>query len=103
VVYVCLTQVIYVYPLHAHFSPQVQGFVEDSGGNKASFLIGKWDESMYHSNFDTSSVKSADQLQDASLLWEKNKPAPDPARYNLSSFAITLNELTPGLQVWMQT
>jgi oxysterol-binding protein 1 len=85
-----------------HFPPQVQGFVEDSGGNKASFLIGKWDESMYYSIFDTSKVKSADQLQGASLLWEKNKPAPDPTRYNLSAFAITLNELTPGLQVRMQ-
>ncbi|KAL6857039.1 hypothetical protein ACP4OV_018421 [Aristida adscensionis] len=76
----------------------VQGFVEDNNGNKASFLIGKWDESMHYSNLDTSKVKNADQLPGASLLWEKNKPAPNPTRYNLSSFAITLNELTPGLQ-----
>ncbi|XP_037465462.1 oxysterol-binding protein-related protein 2A-like isoform X1 [Triticum dicoccoides] len=76
----------------------VQGFVEDNDGKKASFLIGKWDESMYYSNLDTSKVKSADQLQGASLLWEKNKPSPNPTRYNLSSFAITLNELTPELQ-----
>ncbi|PAN33675.1 hypothetical protein PAHAL_6G037300 [Panicum hallii] len=76
----------------------VQGFVEDNDGNKASFLIGKWDESMYYSNSDTFKVRSADQLKGASLLWEKNKPAPNPTRYNLSSFAITLNELTPGLQ-----
>ncbi|XP_062192636.1 oxysterol-binding protein-related protein 2A-like isoform X1 [Phragmites australis] len=76
----------------------VQGFVEDNAGNKASFLVGKWDESMYYSNLDTFKVKSADQLQGASLLWERNKPAPNPTRYNLSSFAITLNELTPGLQ-----
>uniref|UniRef100_A0A0A9FM80 Uncharacterized protein n=1 Tax=Arundo donax TaxID=35708 RepID=A0A0A9FM80_ARUDO len=53
---------------------------------------------MYYSNLDAFKVKSADQLQGASLLWEKNKPAPNPTRYNLSSFAITLNELTPGLQ-----
>lgn len=76
----------------------VQGFVEDNGGNRASYLIGKWDESMYYSNSDTFKVRSADQLKGASLLWEKNKPAPNPTRYNLSSFAITLNELTPGLQ-----
>ncbi|XP_062195198.1 oxysterol-binding protein-related protein 2A-like isoform X2 [Phragmites australis] len=76
----------------------VQGFVEDNDGNKASFLIGKWDESMYYSNLDTFKVKSADQLQGASVLWEKNKPAANPTRYNLSSFTITLNELTPGLQ-----
>lgn len=77
----------------------VQGFVEDNDGKKASFLIGKWVESMYYSSLDTSKVKSVDQLQGAaSLLWEKNKPSPNPTRYNLSSFAITLNELTPGLQ-----
>ncbi|CAO2186994.1 unnamed protein product [Urochloa humidicola] len=76
----------------------VQGFVEDKDGNRASFLIGKWDESMYYSNSDTFKVRSADQLKGASLLWGKNKPAPNPTRYNLSSFAITLNELTPGLQ-----
>ncbi|CAD6246690.1 unnamed protein product [Miscanthus lutarioriparius] len=34
-------------------SIHVQGFVEDNNGNKASFLIGKWDESMYCSNSDT--------------------------------------------------
>ncbi|KAJ1267328.1 hypothetical protein BS78_07G047300 [Paspalum vaginatum] len=76
----------------------VQGSVEDTDEKKASFLIGKWDESMYYSNSDTFKVKNADQLKGASLLWEKNKPAPNPTRYNLSSFAITLNELTPGLQ-----
>ena len=97
---VCLFHPLhYVYLLHA-LCPQVQGFVEDNNGNKASFLIGKWDESMYCSDSDTFKVKSADQLKGASLLWEKNKPAPNPTRYNLSSFAITLNELTPGLQVW---
>uniref|UniRef100_A0A0E0I7C2 PH domain-containing protein n=1 Tax=Oryza nivara TaxID=4536 RepID=A0A0E0I7C2_ORYNI len=76
----------------------VQGFVEDDDGNKPSFLIGKWDENMYYSNLDTSKVKSVDQLKGAVLLWEKNKPSPNPTRYNLSSFAITLNELSPDLQ-----
>ncbi|KAL5230142.1 hypothetical protein ABZP36_028918 [Zizania latifolia] len=76
----------------------VQGFVEDNDGNKASFFIGKWDENMYYSNLDTSKVKSVDQLKGASLLWEKNKPSLNPTRYNLSSFAITLNELSPELQ-----
>jgi len=96
----CLHICICIYLLHALY-PQVQGFVEDNDGNKASFLIGKWDESMYYSNSDSFKVRSADQLKGASLLWEKNKPAPNPTRYNLSSFAITLNELTPGLQVWV--
>lgn len=36
---------------------------------------------------------------EATLLWEKNEPPANPTRYNLSSFAITLNELTPNLKV----
>lgn len=36
------------------------------------------------------------------LLWKKNEPAANPTRYNLSSFAITLNELTPGLKVGLE-
>jgi hypothetical protein len=88
-----------IHSMHTPSFPQVQGFVEDNGGKKASFLIGKWDENMYYSNLDTSKIRSADQLQGASLLWEKSKPSPNPTRYNLSSFAITLNELTPELQV----
>lgn len=31
-------------------------------------------------------------------LWTKNPPAVDPTRYNLTSWAIKLNELTPGLK-----
>jgi hypothetical protein len=89
----------YIFIPCLHFlCPQVQGFVEDDDGNKPSFLIGKWDENMYYSNLDTSKVKSVDQLKGAVLLWEKNKPSPNPTRYNLSSFAITLNELSPDLQ-----
>ncbi len=90
----------YIFIPCLHFlCPQVQGFVEDDDGNKPSFLIGKWDENMYYSNLDTSKVKSVDQLKGAVVLWEKNKPSPNPTRYNLSSFAITLNELSPDLQV----
>lgn len=36
---------------------------------------------------------------DASLLWKRDMPPENPTRYNLTSFAITLNELTPGLKV----
>lgn len=37
---------------------------------------------------------------EASSLWKKNKLPLNCTRYNLTSFAITLNELTPGLKVW---
>ncbi|XP_011081217.1 oxysterol-binding protein-related protein 2A [Sesamum indicum] len=75
---------------------QVHGFVEDATGKKVAQLFGKWDDSMCFINGDgTGNVKGRSE---ASLLWKRNKPSPNPTRYNLTSFAITLNELTPGLK-----
>lgn len=52
---------------------------------------------MYYINGEwTSKPKDSSIL---SLLWTRNNPPPNLTRYNLSSFAITLNELTPGLKV----
>lgn len=78
---------------------QVHGFIEDGNGTKVARLYGKWDDSMYYIKGDTT-TKMKD-LSDASLLWKRSKPPPNLTRYNLTSFAITLNELTPGLQVEM--
>lgn len=36
---------------------------------------------------------------DELMLWKSEKPVPDLTRYNLTSFAITLNELTLDLKV----
>ena len=36
---------------------------------------------------------------DESMLWKSKKPPPNHTRYNLTSFAITLNELTLELKV----
>ncbi|KAJ0962052.1 hypothetical protein J5N97_029880 [Dioscorea zingiberensis] len=78
---------------------QVQGFVEDSMGTKVATLRGKWDDSLYYTaGADVSKTKGSMSPQKASLLWQRSKPPTDPTRYNLSSFAITLNELTPELQ-----
>ncbi|KAJ6308303.1 hypothetical protein OIU76_017976 [Salix suchowensis] len=78
---------------------QVQGFVEDVSGNKVASLFGKWDDSMYYTTGDgTGKPKDRVTSSNATLLWKSNKPPPNLTRYNLSSFAITLNELTPGLQ-----
>ncbi|XP_016443331.1 oxysterol-binding protein-related protein 2A-like [Nicotiana tabacum] len=75
---------------------QVHGFVEDVSGKKVATLFGKWNESMYYMNGEwTSKPKDS---SDSSLLWTRNKPPLNLTRYNLSSFAITLNELTPGLK-----
>ncbi|XP_019434400.1 PREDICTED: oxysterol-binding protein-related protein 2A-like isoform X2 [Lupinus angustifolius] len=77
---------------------QVQGFVEDNMGQKVATLFGKWDDSLYYVNGDVN-VKPKDfTLSDAPLLWKRTKPPTNLTRYNLTSFAITLNELTPGLK-----
>ncbi|KAK4425491.1 Oxysterol-binding protein-related protein 2A [Sesamum alatum] len=75
---------------------QVHGFVEDATGKKVAQLFGKWDDSMYFTNGD--GTGNGKGRSEASLLWKRNEPSPNPTRYNLTSFAITLNELTPGLK-----
>ncbi|XP_027361175.1 oxysterol-binding protein-related protein 2A-like [Abrus precatorius] len=77
---------------------QVHGFVEDVMGKKIATLFGKWDDRMYYVSGDVN-VKPKDfTSSNASLLWKRNMPPPNLTRYNLTPFAITLNELTPGLK-----
>ncbi|XP_071731352.1 oxysterol-binding protein-related protein 1C-like [Rutidosis leptorrhynchoides] len=77
---------------------QVQGVVQDKSGKTTATLIGKWDESMHYVNGDCSWKGKGDLFSDAHLLWRRSKPPKVPTRYNLTRFAITLNELTPGLK-----
>ncbi|KAJ0239530.1 Oxysterol-binding protein-related protein 2A [Hirschfeldia incana] len=78
---------------------QVNGFVEDVAGRKAATVFGKWDDSLYYVAGDgVSKTKVSDPASNASLLWRRTKPPLNVTRYNLTSFAITLNELTPGLK-----
>ncbi|KAL4583123.1 hypothetical protein LXL04_007687 [Taraxacum kok-saghyz] len=72
---------------------QVQGVVQDRSGKTAATLIGKWDESMHFMSGD-----KGDPYSEAQLLWRRSKPPKVPTRYNLTRFAITLNELTTGLK-----
>ncbi|KAI9111118.1 hypothetical protein K1719_017993 [Acacia pycnantha] len=76
---------------------QVHGFVEDVSGKKAAAIFGKWDDSMYYVIGDEK-VKSKHTPSDASMLWKRTKPPTNLTRYNMTSFAITLNELVPGLK-----
>ncbi|KAL3645593.1 Oxysterol-binding protein-related protein 2A [Castilleja foliolosa] len=75
---------------------QVNGVVEDVMGKKAAQIFGKWDDSIYFVNGD-GTISSKDRSEE-SLLWKRNIPPSNITRYNLTSFAITLNELTPGLK-----
>ncbi|KAJ7945479.1 Oxysterol-binding protein [Quillaja saponaria] len=77
---------------------QVHGFVQDNRtGEKVAMLIGKWDEAMYYVLGDpTTKPKGYDPMTEAVLLWERDKYV-TKTRYNLSPFAISLNEVTAGL------
>lgn len=77
---------------------QVHGFVQDNiTGEKVAMLVGKWDEAMYYVLGDpTTKPKGYDPMTEAVLLWERDKSV-TKTRYNLTPFAISLNELTPGL------
>ncbi|XP_047178492.1 oxysterol-binding protein-related protein 1C-like isoform X1 [Vigna umbellata] len=78
---------------------QVHGIIQDRNGKTVSTLFGKWDESMYYVNGDyTGKGKGHESLSDARLLWKRSKAPKIPTRYNFTRFAITLNELTPGLK-----
>jgi oxysterol-binding protein 1 len=79
----------------------VQGVVQDRHGKTVATLVGKWDESMQfvHGDYFGGKGKGTEQLSDARVLWRCSKPPKYPTRYNFTRFAITLNELTPGLMV----
>ncbi|KAL7128400.1 hypothetical protein ABFS83_14G314400 [Erythranthe nasuta] len=78
---------------------QVQGIVQDKSGKTVATLFGKWDESMHFVHGDYSSKgKAHESTSEAHLLWKRSKPPKFTTRYNLTRFAITLNELIPGLK-----
>ncbi|KAI9395013.1 hypothetical protein POPTR_005G172900v4 [Populus trichocarpa] len=78
---------------------QVQGMVQDRHGRTVATLFGKWDESMYYMNDDFSGKgKGFESMKEAHMLWRRSKPPRFPTRYNLTRFAMTLNELTHGLK-----
>ncbi|XP_062212164.1 oxysterol-binding protein-related protein 1C-like isoform X2 [Phragmites australis] len=78
---------------------QVQGVVQDRSGRTVATLFGKWDESMHYVMGDCfGKGKGSEQFSEAHLLWIRSKPPKFPTRYNFTRFAITLNELTPGLK-----
>ncbi|GLT36672.1 hypothetical protein SLA2020_110350 [Shorea laevis] len=77
---------------------QVHGFVQDNRtGEKVAMLVGKWDEAMYYVLGDPiTKPKGYDPMTEAVLLWERDKSV-TKTRYNLTPFAISVNELTSGL------
>ncbi|XP_028766107.1 oxysterol-binding protein-related protein 1C-like isoform X2 [Neltuma alba] len=77
---------------------QVQGVVEDKNGKTIATIYGKWDESMHCIINDNSKRKKSSGSSKSCLLWKRNEPPLHTTRYNLTEFAIALNEITPGLK-----
>ncbi|XP_026455134.1 oxysterol-binding protein-related protein 1C-like [Papaver somniferum] len=78
---------------------QVQGAVQDRNGKTVATVFGKWDSSMHYIPGDCSGKgKGSESFPDSRMLWKRSKPPKFPTRYNLTRFAITLNELVPGLK-----
>lgn len=79
---------------------QVHGIVQDKSGKTVATMFGKWDESMHFVTGDCSGKgKLSEAMTGAQLLWKRSKPPGNATKYNLTRFAITLNELTPELKV----
>jgi len=57
-------------------------------------LFGKWDDSLHY-------IIGAGKGK-GHMLWKRNEIPEQKTRYNLTEFAITLNEITPGLKVIIQ-
>ncbi|KAJ6951310.1 hypothetical protein NC653_040650 [Populus alba x Populus x berolinensis] len=77
------------------FGVKVLGGVQDKNGKTVASLFGKWDDSMHYKINGGSRNANGSEPH---LLWKRSKPSKHLTRYNLTRFAITLNELTPELK-----
>ncbi|KAL1364624.1 hypothetical protein HN51_012774 [Arachis hypogaea] len=80
---------------------QVRGVVEDKEGKKVATVYGKWNESLQYEILENSSkgeVEGSNESSKSHLIWKKSEPSEYQTRYNLTKFAITLNEITPELK-----
>lgn len=79
----------------------MRGLVEDEKGHVLASIFGKWDDSIYYVSGDISAKqKGYDPVAEAFLLWRRVRPVAALTKYNLTSFAVTVNELSPELKVW---
>ncbi|KAK2391257.1 oxysterol-binding protein-related protein 1C [Trifolium repens] len=77
---------------------QVHGTVEDKKGKTAATLFGKWDDSLHYIIGGHSGKGKGSNSSKAHMLWKRNQLPEQQTRYNLTEFALTLNEITPGLK-----
>jgi hypothetical protein len=73
--------------------------VEDKKGKTAATLFGKWDDSLHYIIGGHSGKGKGSNSSKPHMLWKRNQLPEQQTRYNLTEFALTLNEITPGLKV----
>ena len=70
---------------------EVTGTVYDKEGNSHFILKGKWTEGM--------TLQPSDKSTPPKVIWKRNDLPPEASRqFEFTSFAITLNEIPPGLE-----
>ncbi|CAL0319769.1 unnamed protein product [Lupinus luteus] len=78
---------------------QIHGIVEDKKGKNVGTIFGKWDESLHYIiGGNSGKGKGSNVSSKPNLLWKRSPPPEHQTRYNLTQFAITLNEITPDLK-----
>lgn len=79
---------------------QVYGVVEDKKGKTVATIFGKWDDNLHYViGGHLGKGKGSNVSSKPHLLWKRNPIPEQQTRYNLTEFAITLNEITPQLKV----
>lgn len=74
--------------------------MEDKNGKTVANVYGKWDESLHYEIFENSRKEEGSNVSSKTHpLWKRSEPPEYQTKYNLTKFAITLNEITPGLRV----
>ncbi|KAG5035842.1 hypothetical protein JHK87_010752 [Glycine soja] len=79
---------------------QIHGVVEDKKGRTVATLFGTWDESLHYVIGGNSGKGKGSSYVSSKphVLWKRSPTSEYQTRYNLTQFAITLNEITPGLK-----
>uniref|UniRef100_A0A665T2K1 Oxysterol-binding protein n=1 Tax=Echeneis naucrates TaxID=173247 RepID=A0A665T2K1_ECHNA len=81
---------------------KVEGHIQDKNKKKRRVIYGKWTECMYKTDKRTDMSEGQETvtvIPGSALLWKITpRPAHSAQMYNFTSFAMTLNELEPGME-----
>lgn len=76
--------------------------MEDKKGKTVATLFGKWDDNLHYvigGPFGKGKGSNVSSNSKPHFLWNRHQIPEQQTRYNLTEFALTLNEITPELKV----